>query len=42
MVPLQVLLPDGLHPNAAGMECVAQCLEKVIGPLMQEQAANNL
>lgn len=42
MALLQVLLPDGLHPNAAGMELIAQCLEKVIGPLMQEQTADNV
>ena len=35
----QLLLPDGLHPNAAGMEYVAQCLEKVIAPIMEEQLA---
>ena len=36
-LPGQLLLPDGLHPNAAGMEYVAQCLEKVIAPIMEQQ-----
>ncbi len=29
------MLPDGLHPNAAGMDVMASCLEAAIAPLMQ-------
>ena len=31
---LQGLLPDGLHPNAAGMDLIAQCLEESLAPLL--------
>lgn len=31
----QTMLPDGLHPNAAGMDVMASCLEAAIAPLMQ-------
>lgn len=31
---LQGLLPDGLHPNAAGMELIAECLEETLAPLL--------
>ena len=33
-VPKQGLMPDGLHPNVAGMELMAECLEAKIGKLM--------
>ena len=29
-------MPDGLHPNAAGMELMAECLEARIAKLMAE------
>ncbi len=29
------MLPDGLHPNAAGMDVMASCLYAAIAPLMQ-------
>ncbi|KAK9814717.1 hypothetical protein WJX72_010374 [[Myrmecia] bisecta] len=32
------LLPDGLHPNAAGMALVAQCISQAIEPLLTEQS----
>ncbi|CAL5224204.1 g6847 [Coccomyxa viridis] len=28
------LLPDGLHPNAAGMDLIAECLEESLAPLL--------
>ena len=31
---LQGLLPDGLHPNAAGMDLIAYCLEENLAPLL--------
>ena len=31
---LQGLLPDGLHPNAAGMDLIAECLEESLAPLL--------
>ncbi|CAK0785417.1 hypothetical protein CVIRNUC_008626 [Coccomyxa viridis] len=34
------LLPDGLHPNAAGMDLIAECLEASLTPLLRP-AANN-
>jgi hypothetical protein len=34
----QALLPDGLHPNAAGMDVMAGCLEAAIEPLMRVDA----
>ena len=37
---LQGLLPDGLHPNAAGMDLIAECLEASLTPLLRP-AANN-
>ena len=33
-VPNQGLMPDGLHPNVAGMELMAECLEAKILNLM--------
>ena len=33
-VPNQGLMPDGLHPNVAGMELMAECLEARIVQLM--------
>ena len=32
---LQGLLPDGLHPNAAGMDLIAECLEASLTPLLR-------
>lgn len=32
------LMPDSLHPNAAGFELMAQCLEDIVGSLMGEGA----
>ena len=29
-------MPDGLHPNAAGMELMAKCLEPLIAQLMAQ------
>ena len=37
---LQGLLPDGLHPNAAGMELIAECLEESLAPFLGS-AVNN-
>ncbi len=31
---MQGLLPDGLHPNAAGMELIAECLELAFDSLL--------
>ena len=31
---VQGLLPDGLHPNAAGMDLIAECLEESLAPLL--------
>ncbi len=39
---MQTLLPDGLHPNAAGMDAMASCLEAAIDPLMQAADASTL
>ena len=36
---LQNLLPDGLHPNSAGMDVMASCLEAAIAPLMREDGS---
>lgn len=33
-MPKQGLMPDGLHPNVAGMELMAECLEAKIVNLM--------
>ena len=35
---LQGLLPDGLHPNAAGMDLIAECLEASLAPLLRPAA----
>lgn len=32
----QDLMPDGLHPNAAGMERLAQCLDPLVAELMAQ------
>lgn len=32
------LMPDGLHPNAAGHELLAQCLDPLVTKLMQRGA----
>ena len=36
---MQNLLPDGLHPNAAGMDVMASCLEAAIAPLMRDDGS---
>ena len=36
---LPELMPDALHPNAAGMELLAQCLSPVVDELMAVQPA---
>ena len=34
------LMPDALHPNAAGMELFAQCLSPLVDELMTSQMAS--
>lgn len=35
---LPELMPDALHPNAAGMELLAQCLSPVVDEIMAHAA----
>ncbi len=36
----QGLMPDGLHPNAAGMELMAGCLDPLVARLVAQPAAD--
>ena len=36
----QDLMPDGLHPNAAGMELMAECLDPLVACLVAQPAAD--
>ena len=33
-------MPDGLHPNAAGMELMAECLDPLVARLVAQPAAD--
>jgi lysophospholipase L1-like esterase len=44
MLLLQIdpeLMPDALHPNAAGMELFAQCLSPLVDDLMANASKGN-